>query len=162
MFSIKDSIDTAKALGNSVRVGSGASPEAIARLEQSVGFSLPASYKHFLQAWGWLSIGDDRISGIADEDPVTESSSGLFGATQLMRQALREEYDVPGYLWVINRHEDGAFCFNTQLATGADELAVINYEPYAQVESFSEVLAHSFDEFLHNWYFPAYIDETDD
>lgn len=46
-----------------------------------------------------------------------------------MRQNIEDE-KVPDYLWVLEKHEDGAYCFNFNIPTVDDEFAIVNYEPH--------------------------------
>lgn len=156
---ITQQIEKATQCGNTVRTSGPVTEQQLEQLEAALGFALPASYRSFVKQWGSIAINEDTLSGISDPDPLALLPGNLYGATLALRQELAGECDVPKNLWVINAHEDGAFCFNSEHKTASGELAIINFEPYLPAESFTEALAEDFEEFLQRWFFAAYVDD---
>ena len=158
---IQKCIDKANRLGNEVWLAGPASEESIVTLEKMMGVKLPESFRSFLLKYGAMGIYDSYIAGVTDEDPLKIQMGWVYGHTMIMRENYKDQYEVPNYLWVLEPHEDGAYCFNVNIKTDGDEIGIVNYEPYLAESTFSEVLARSFPEYLEKWYFPSYIEESD-
>lgn len=156
-MNIQEYIDKANELGNDVWLSEGASEESIAILEGAIGKKLPASYRDFLARYGSMDICSSSIVGVSNEDPLKIQMGWMYGHTMIMRNDFKDQYEVPDYLWVLEPHEDGAYCFNVNINTVGDEFAIVNYEPYLPEKTFSEVLCSTFHEFLEKFYFPAYV-----
>lgn len=156
-MNIQEYINKAIDLGNDVWQGGGASEESILILENAIGKALPLSYREFLSAYGAMDICGSSIVGVSNEDPLKIQMGWLYGHTMIMRDDFKGQYEVPDYLWVLEPHEDGAYCFNVNINTIGDEFGIVNYEPYLPETTFSEVLYPTFHEFLEKSYFPTYV-----
>ncbi len=153
MIDIDEKLKEAKENGDDITVGKPASKASIQRLEKLIETELPTSFKKFLSTYGYIGVHDQFIEGIFDDNP-DEETCGMYGATLEMRKWVAESYDeIEPNLWVIKLHEDGAYCVNTDIKLPGNELAIVNYEPYLPKESFNEVLARSFEEYLEKWFF---------
>ncbi|WP_339846687.1 SMI1/KNR4 family protein [uncultured Halopseudomonas sp.] len=152
-MSIQSLIDRSNQQGDEVWISGGASELAIIVIEQAIGAKLPSSYRNFLKEFGAIYAMDAGISGIVEDDPLAMSSGGIYADTMFMRDEFKDQYVVPDYLWVLKKHEDGAFCFNINIPTIGDEYAIVNYEPHLPESTHSEVLAATFSEYMQEWFF---------
>ena len=107
--------------------------------------------KEFLEIYGALGIYDNFISGIIDNNPLEVAAGGIYGDTIV----LREDFDdIPKSLWVISKHEDGAYCLDTSNPTQNGEFAIVNCEygyngkPNVVAKNFSDFLCK---QFLEGW-----------
>jgi len=139
--------------GDEVWVSGGVEEHAIETLEAKIGFRLPASYREFLKEYGGIGICDNFISGIVEKDPLKMGGGNMYADTLFMREDYAGQYSVPDYLWVVEKHEDGAFCFNKNLKTEPDELAIINYEPYLPEKTLTEVISPTFENYIKERFF---------
>ena len=108
--------------GHDVWLAGPASRDAVSTLESTFGVTLPPSLVAFLMSWGALSIYDNTVSGIIDDNPLDETCGSLYGDTLI----LRAESDLPGNLFVVGRHEDGAYCLDSTDSAANAEWPVIN------------------------------------
>lgn len=154
---IKRYIEKANELENEVWIEGPASDKSILILEEAMGVRLPSSYRDFLLAYGAMGIYDSYITGLSNQAPLARQTGWIYGHTMIMRDDYKDRYEVPDYLWVLEPHENGAYCFNTNVKTDGDEYGIVNYEPHLPKSTFSEVLARSFHEYLEKWYFPPYV-----
>lgn len=153
MLDIDKKLKDAEAEGNDITIGKPASEQSIKKLEELIGTQLPTSYKGFLSKYGCIGVHESFIEGIFDDNPEDESA-GIYGATLEMRKWISESYDeIEPHLWAIKIHEDGAYCVNTEIKLPNNELAIVNYEPHLPKETYKEVLANSFEEYLEKWFF---------
>ena len=155
---LDDLIKKSEELGDKVCVSGGATSDQIEVLESAIGFNLPVSYKRFLKKYGCIDSAKGCISGIATENPLIMRGGNLYADTLFMRKDYSEQFTVPEYIWVLEKHEDGAYCFNTQINTKGDELAIVNYEPYLPEENLTRIIASSFEEYLDERYFASVKD----
>lgn len=156
-MNIQEYIDRAKELDNDVSIGEKVSDKTINMLEEAIGAPLPSSYKNFLRKYGSLDICSSSIAGVSNDDPFAMQYGWIYAHTMIMREDYKKDYDVPDYLWVLEGHEDGAYCFNINIKTVDDEYAIVNYEPYLPEKTFSEIMYSTFHDFLKECYFPAYV-----
>ena len=116
------------------------------------------SYRRFLSDFGSIAVGDNGVSGIDNADPLALKGGTIYGDTLFMRDDFKDQYEVPEHLWVLVKHEDGAYCFNFNVKTDEDEYAIVNYEPYLPPKTFEEPVARTFHEFLVKRFF-NYLDD---
>lgn len=148
----RELIEKSNLQGDEVWIAGGVGESAIATVEKAIGVGLPDSYRSFLKEFGGIYVMNQGISGIVESDPLAMSGGGIYGDTMFMRADFEDE-KVPDYLWVVEKHEDGAYCFNFNIPTVGDEFAIVNYEPHLPVSTYSEVLAATFPEFVRKWFF---------
>ena len=110
--------------GIEVWVEGGASNDQVMALERALGVSMPPSYVSFLTSYGAIGIGDSFVSGIIDGDALSQAGSSTFGDTL----QFRAHSAFPPGLLVIGKHEDGAYCLDTNRQSGDGEYAVVNFE----------------------------------
>ena len=153
MIDINARIKQAEREGDDFTTGTPASAKSIERLEVLLSKKFPESYKKFLSEYGYIGVEVQGrfIEGIFDDNP--EGEGGIYHSTLEMRKWMSEHYETQPYLWAIQLHEDGAYCINTEIVMPNNEFAIVNYEPYLPKETFREVLAGSFEEFLDKWFF---------
>ncbi|WP_053982293.1 SMI1/KNR4 family protein [Marinagarivorans algicola] len=157
---IESLINKSKEKGEDVWVSGGVDEFSIKTLEEEVGFNFPESYRNFLRTYGALYAMDNGLSGITQADPLEMGGGNLYADTIFMREDYAEQYDVPDYLWVLEKHGHGAYCFNTNIKLDNGEYGIVNYALFLSKESHSETIATSFPEFLEKWYF-GYIEHLD-
>ncbi len=154
MNQVAELLEKVKARGHDLWIGGSASPGAILELERKVGVELPATLEVFLAEYGAMGIGDDFISGIIDNEPLAMQAGGIYADTLFMKQDFP---DMPASLWVVAKHEDGAYCMDVGRPATSGELAIVNYE----FESFQHEkrIASSFEEFLCEWFLATWAEE---
>jgi hypothetical protein len=150
---IDELINKSNEQGNEVWISGGVEELAIETLESKIGFRLPESYREFLKKYGGIGVYDNFISGIVKKDPLEMRGGNMYADTLFMRDDYSGQYTVPDYLWVVEKHEDGAFCFNKNLKTGSDELAIINYEPHLSEKTLTEVISPTFESYIKERFF---------
>ena len=128
MNKVEQLVKEVEAKGHDVWIGGRASPQTIRELGKKLGVELPASLEAFLGQYGTMSIGDDVISGIIDDQPLAMRSGGIYGDTLIMR---RDSPEMPASLWVIQKHEDGAYCMDVARPTTGGEFAIVNFGSFA-------------------------------
>ncbi|HFQ5433831.1 SMI1/KNR4 family protein [Vibrio mimicus] len=149
MEEVKLLINTAISNGHDVWVNGGSSSESISLLEHAMGLTFPMSLRNFLVSYGGLGIYDNFISGIVSEDSLELSGGGIYADTMF----LREDFpDLPKSYWVIQVHEDGAYCIDTASKSRGDEFHIVNFE-YGQ----SQIVSDSFSAFLEDKFFAPWI-----
>ena len=152
-MTIQELVEKSNKCGEEVWIAGGASELAISTIENAIGVRLPNSYREFLKQYGGLYVIDKGISGIVNENPLAMEGGGIYADTIFMRQTYSSQYDVPDYLWVLQVHEDGAYCFNFKLNTVDDEFGIVNYEPYLPESTFSDAIALTFSEYIEQRFF---------
>jgi hypothetical protein len=110
--------------GCEVWIAGRATNDQLAALESALGVSLPPSYATFLSIYGALGIDDRFVSGILGNDALDQSGGSVLGDTV----DFQRHKEFPRGLVVINKHEDGAFCLDTNRQTQEREYAVMNFE----------------------------------
>jgi len=139
--------------GDDVWIAGGASQESVEALEKAMGFKLPSSYRSFLLNFGGLYVMDCALSGIVSDDPLKLEGGNIYADTLNMRDEYSKVCDVPQHLWVVEPHEDGAYCFDINHPMPEDEFGIVNFEPGQYNPKSPEILAVSFNEYVENWYF---------
>ena len=97
-------------------VGSGASGEAVAAAERTLGVQFPKDYAVFLQTYGWARLICDELYGIGESVPLH---------LNVITNAIREREDFRPYMpeHLLPVLSDGAgnhYCLDvSQIASGA-------------------------------------------
>ncbi len=151
MKKVPELLKEVEANGYDVWVGGAASPGAVAELEGGLGIELPPTLKAFLVVYGAIGVEDSFVSGIVGDDPLAKKAGGIYGDTLFMRQDFA---GMPASLWVVQKHEDGAYCMDANRPTADGELAIVDYEGGS-----AEYVASSFDEFLCDWFLDGWAEE---
>jgi len=87
-------------------IGGGASTRAVSELENAIGISLPPTVKSLLTTYGALSVYDDFLSGIIDDEPLSTESGCLYGDTLTLRDGgatveVNRMTNAPRYLLIV-------------------------------------------------------------
>ncbi len=154
MSRVAEAVEKVKAGGHDLWIGGPASPAAILELGKELDVELPDTLKAFLSEYGAIGIDDDFISGIVDNEPLAMQAGGIYADTIFMRQDFP---DMPAGLWVIKKHEDGAYCMDAGRPSASGELAIVNYE--FESHQHEKRIASSFEEFLCEWFLESWADE---
>ncbi|WP_295931469.1 SMI1/KNR4 family protein [uncultured Xanthomonas sp.] len=126
-------------------VAGGANPKQIAALEAALRVTFPTSYRLFLASAGGAAIGDNFVSGIIDDDPLSLGGGSLFGDTV----NAREEQQLPAHLLVIQSDVDAPYCIDTSANPVRGEVPIVCYEPFNSVAT---RVAGSFDEWFSTFF----------
>ena len=102
-----------------------------------------------------MAIYDTVISGVFNNNPNDVSCGSIVGDTLNMRE---EFENLPEELWVIEKHEDGAFCFNTKIVDNNGEFAIINYE-YG-IKNSTDPIATTFNDFYIEWFLKTWSENN--
>jgi cell wall assembly regulator SMI1 len=105
--------------------GSGASPEQVRQAEVSLGVSLPSSYRHFLERFGWGRFSCEQLYGLGTDVPI---HLDLVRNTRAERETM-----VPALptclIPVMNDGAGNHFCLDTsQTAEGECPLVFWDHE----------------------------------
>jgi hypothetical protein len=146
MTATRDFLQKALMSGEDVWSAGGASAEQIASLEAALRVNLPESYRSFLATVGALSIGDNTISGIIDEDPLSQGGGSLFGDTS----RARKEQEMPAHLLVIQPDGDAPYCIDVSARTGANECPIVCFQP-------NTISAKRIADSFEQWYLTFFI-----
>ena len=128
--------------GHSLWISGPATPDAVRRLEETLGSRLPPSYVSFLLSRGALSIYDQTISGIMDGEIVEGVLGTVLGDTKTLQQDGR----LPAGFVVVGPHEDGAYCLDLNRRRQDGECPVVNFEPGSVQHA--KPVAESFESWL--------------
>jgi antitoxin YobK len=110
--------------GCEVWIAGRATSDQLVALENALGVSLPPSYATFLSIYGALGIDDRFVSGIFDNNALDQSGGSVLGDTL----DFQRHNEFPRGFVVVNKHEDGAFCLDTNRYSQERECAVVNFE----------------------------------
>jgi len=110
--------------GCEIWLAGGASEEQVAALERAFGLSLPPTYSRFLKMFGAISLDDHHVSGIVENDALKEQGGSVLWDTA----CFRKEEGFPAGFIVIGKHEDGAYCLDSNRRSADHEFPVINFE----------------------------------
>ena len=132
--------------GCEVWIAGGATSDQLVALESALGVSLPPSYATFLSIYGALGLDDRLVSGILDNDALDQSGCSVLGDTL----EFQRHNEFPRGFVVINKHEDGAFCLDTNHQSEERECAVVNFE-FGSIQHGTPV-ALSFHDWLIGFY----------
>lgn len=121
---VADLIGKVKARGHDLWISGPATRDAITRLEESIGTSLPPSYVSFLLSYGSISIDDNGVSGVVGGSEI----DGRGGAVLSDTQVLQSVGGLPVGFLVIAPHEDGGFCIDLNRRRADGECPVVNFE----------------------------------
>jgi len=152
MTDIASLIAERKKEGYEVWIAGGATSDQLAALESALGISLPPSYATFLSIYGALGLGDRFVSGILGNDALDQSGGSVLGDTL----EFQRHNEFPRGFVVINKHEDGAFCLDTNHQSQEREYAVVNFE-FGSIQHATPV-SLSFHDWLVGFY--LYGDDT--
>ncbi|MCA9077870.1 MAG: hypothetical protein KDA93_22775 [Planctomycetaceae bacterium] len=73
---------------------------------------------------------------------------------------LREECsDLPDGFWVIQRHEDGAFCLDVNRKMNGDEYAVVDFE--SGTIQHERALTRDYHDFVNRWFIETWERSTE-
>jgi len=140
--------------GHEVWVNGATSSDAIVELEKEMKVELPESLRLFLTNYGAIGIYDIFISGIIENNPLDDSAGGIYSDTKYMKE---EFADMSDSLWVISKHEDGAYCIDISKSRKNGEYAIVNLE-YGNTQN-PTVVSQSFSEFLCEWFLKGWAND---
>ena len=118
MNEFSQTFETLERVGIDVDRGDPQSDTAILKLEEAMGFSLPDSYKRFLQIYGYGGPEYSPYKGIINDDPFSEVGESALYVTK----KLQSDWALPSPLLVV--HTDEAF----ELVTCLDLSSLFNGE----------------------------------
>ena len=143
MIEIADLLEKIRSNGHDLWINGPTSASAISELEKKLSKKLPESLSNSISQYGAISIYDDFVSGVIDDDALKKIGGNIYADTI----ELRNDYPAcPSNLWVLRSHEDGAYCIDLEAPTINGEYAIVNFE----FDSYSTV-ANSFSEFICQW-----------
>jgi cell wall assembly regulator SMI1 len=145
MREIEQALDLIKGNGWEVHVEGPARAKDIAKLEKSLGYTLPPTYRSFLERYGSLAIDDEIVLGIASDGEAT-----IITGTE----SLREWQEVPAWIAIIMPHEDGGYAIDFSKRDASGECAIVSYEGSPDAEGRA---ADSFGDWLTRFVFDSYI-----
>ena len=147
---VADLIGKVKARGHDLWISGPATRDAIAKIEESIGTSLPPSYVSFLLSYGSISVDDNGISGIVGGSYIDNQ-----GGTALCdSRMLRSEGGLPEGFLVVGPHEDGGYCIDLNRRRADGECPVVNFE-LGSIQH-KKPVADTFEEWLINFRLKPY------
>ena len=125
-------------------LGSGVSDQAIAVAEDYLGLRFPTSYREFVSAVGWCSIGGRDFYGITREGVAATSIPSVVFATR----SEREDGGLPaGLLFVEDSGADEKFVLDIRELNAEGDAPVKAWTPASDAVSL-EILAPDFGSYL--------------
>lgn len=155
MSEISTLLAAAKSNGHDVWVAGPVAAHAISKLESAIGIPLPKTLTAFLAECGAIGIGDCFLSGIVGDDPLAIESGNIYGDTMIMRE---EFPDFPPELWVLLRHDDGAFCLDSGRSTDNGQYAIVNYE-IGSIQH-DRPLTWDYNDFVLRWFLSPWTEQS--
>lgn len=151
MSEIDQLLNRVRARGHAVWLAGPQSEEAVLALEQALDVKLPPSFREFLIRFGGMAIYDSAVSGIIEESPLNEGFGWLYGDTLRLRQ----EFNLPDHLLVIQPDDEAAYCLDTQQIGHNGENPVVCFElGTGSVQK----IADNFTSWLRNWFFKTWLE----
>jgi hypothetical protein len=125
-------------------IGSGVSDQAIAAAEDYLGIRFPTSYREFVSAVGWCSIGGRDFYGITRDGVAATSIPSVVFATR----SEREDGGLPaGLLFVEDSGADEKFVLDTRELNAEGDAPVKAWTPASDPGSL-EIVAPDFGSYL--------------
>lgn len=143
---ISDLIEEFQDNENEIWMSVPASDDSIAIVEKTLGVSLPPQYRKFLSKYGSLSIETgEPVVGIIDNDPLMNEGGNILSELNSLKESCTQ---LPSGVIPIQRHEDGAYCFDFRGNNKIAEPPIVNME-----NSFKDPqqVSSCFLEFILNW-----------
>ena len=150
---ITNLISKIKSQGCEVWESGPATLDAVRKIEEAIGTSLPPSYVSFLLSHGHISIGGCAVSGVTDGDQINDTGGTVLCDTD----TLRSEGGLPANFLVVGPHEDGAYCLDLSRRRSDGECPVVNFE-IGSVQH-EKPVAETFEDWIVEFRLKGWIDE---
>jgi hypothetical protein len=121
---ITNLITKVRSRGHDIWEAGPATPDAVRKIEEALGTSLPPSYVSFLLSHGSIVIHDTVVSGVTGGDQIRDGRGTALYDTDTLRSGSA----LPAGFLVIGPHQDGGYCLDLGRRRPDAECPVVNYE----------------------------------